>query len=200
VFDQFRANHLSKSDARQRLVFSNDLPIVLFFGIIRPYKGLKYLIDAIGILKQEGIRVRLVIAGEFWEDIKGYYHQLAQSGITDQVILVNRYISSEEVGLYFSAADIFAAPYIGGTQSGAVKTAMAFGLPLVLTDSLIDPLINELGSQMQAFPPGDAAAIANAIKIFLDSGCTAQPINQLITSSMSWNELVRVVESIMMMA
>jgi len=108
------------------------------------------------------------VAGEFWEDISDYRQRLGQLGITNQVIFVNHYIRSEEVGLYFSAADIFAAPYIGGTQSGAVKTAMAFGLPLVLTDSLIDPLVNRYSNQIQVVPPANAEAIANAIQILVE--------------------------------
>ncbi len=196
VFDQFLQFRLPKAEARARLSLPDGEPMVLFFGIVRPYKGLKYLVEALGILDQGGVKTRLVVAGEFWEDINSYQQQLALLGILDRAMLLNRYINNEEVGLYFSAADVFAAPYTAGTQSAAVKTALAFGLPVVLTDRLVDELIAGQAERVLSVPPGDAQALANAIlaQINLDAG--AQTTGQPGPSNTGWEQLVRVIESI----
>jgi glycosyltransferase involved in cell wall biosynthesis len=75
-----------------------------------------------------------VIAGEFWEDCGVYREQIDKLNLSDLVKIDNRYIPNEEVAVMLSAADLMVVPYIGGTQSGAAKVALGFGLPLIITD------------------------------------------------------------------
>jgi len=127
----FRKQPLSKIEARQQLDLPIDLPLLLFFGIVRPYKGLKYLVDALAQVQRP---VRLVVAGEFWEDVTIYQQQIETLALSDRITLINRYIPNEEAHLLFSAADGLVAPYVGGTQSGAAGLALGYGLPMIITD------------------------------------------------------------------
>jgi D-inositol-3-phosphate glycosyltransferase len=193
LYDQFLEYRLPKAEARQRLGLPEGEPVVLFFGIVRPYKGLRYLVEALGILDKEDVKTRLVVAGEFWEEIELYQQLLARFCILDQTLLVNHYLTSAEVGLYFSAADLFAAPYTGGTQSGAVKIALAFGLPVVMTDRLVDEWMAERPESLLAVPPGDARALAQAIRELIGRGEGARQ-GQNGPSQTGWDKTVRNIE------
>lgn len=123
--------------ARQSLKLDPVDPVLLFFGFIRPYKGLENLLYATRILKDRGCSFKLYVVGEFWEEIAKYRRINETLGLEDCVILQDEYIPNELLNQYFSATDIFIAPYQGGTQSGVVKTAIAYDLPIVGSDFLI---------------------------------------------------------------
>jgi glycosyltransferase involved in cell wall biosynthesis len=165
VYDLFRDGSISKEQARRELNLPLDIPVLLFFGIVRPYKGLAYLIDAVGLLRDQGKKVHLVVAGEFWEHVEKYQQQINDQGLQDQARLDNRYIPNEEVGRYFSAADLLVAPYVDGTQSGAIKIAMGCGLPVLATQ----PIATDLPEDIPSVPAGDAAALAGGIEKALGS-------------------------------
>lgn len=133
---------IDKETARAQLGIPSDRKVALFFGIVRPYKGLRLLVETAGLLKQQGNPVHLLIAGEFWEDITDYLSLIKANELEDRVTLLNRYILNEEVPLMFNSADVFVAPYTGGTQSGAVKLAMGYQLPIVMTPTIADAGIN----------------------------------------------------------
>ncbi len=101
----------------------------LFFGFIRGYKGLDLLLDAWGEIKDK----KLIIAGEFYEDKEKYMQQIERLGLSDRVILHDRYIAESEVALYFSAADLVVQPYRTATQSGITQIAYHFEVPMVVT-------------------------------------------------------------------
>ncbi len=195
-YDQFLEYRLPKAEARQRLGLPEGEPVVLFFGIVRPYKGLRYLVEAMGILDKEGVKARLVVAGEFWEDIELYREMLARFCILDRALLVDHDLTNAEVGLYFSAADLFAAPYTGGTQSGAVKTALAFGLPVVMTDRLGDEGTAGQPESLLAVPSGDAAALAQAMQVMLSRGFGQKSPSQENVNNTGWQELVKSIEQL----
>jgi glycosyltransferase involved in cell wall biosynthesis len=119
---------------------SDQAVILLFFGLIRPYKGLEILIKSLGELRKEGILPYLLVVGEFWESVQSYLNLIDELGLIDQVRIIDRFIPNEEVGLYFSAADIYVAPYIDGTQSGSIKVAMSYRLPILVSDRVVSDL------------------------------------------------------------
>jgi len=157
---------VDRQAARNELGVSCDQRILLFFGIVRPYKGLVTLFEALGLLAQAGIRPFLIVAGEFWEDIQKYHRLIDQLDLTGQVLLENRYIPNEELVKYFSAADAFVAPYIQGTQSAAIKMAMGYQLPILASDQISEDLTNT-GYSILLHRSGDAAALSRSIKMFL---------------------------------
>jgi len=123
---------LSKSEARKKIQIETTDPIILFFGYIRKYKGLHLLLEAFPqILKK--INVKLLIAGEFYDEKTNYLKQIENINSKDCIILKDNFIPDNEVGLYFSAADIVALPYISATQSGIVQIAYNYDRPVVAT-------------------------------------------------------------------
>lgn len=124
---------VSKEQARKRLGLPVDIPVMLFFGIVREYKGLQYILSAMPEIRARLGRIVLLIAGEFWEDKRPYIELIEQLGIGDSVIIEDRYIPNEEVPLYFSAADVLVAPYRHVTGSAVLKMAQSFGIPIITT-------------------------------------------------------------------
>ncbi len=194
IYSQFKNDQqISKEEARHQLGLNIQDPMILFFGIVRSYKGLKYAIQAISILKNEGIPARLLVAGEFWEKIEEYEQQIIELGLTDHVLLYNRYIPNEDVQLFFSAVDIFIAPYVGGTQSGSIKIAMSFNLPIVATDRISDEIM--LNSELVHIVPGEnSEALVKEIKelIFQES----QIVTSLPLPDTSWEDFIDTIEKL----
>lgn len=124
---------LNKSDARKAFGIKDDVNLVLFFGLIRKYKGLDMLLDAFNELK-ENPTINLLIAGEFYEDKQPYLDLIEKYQIQKQVILHAKFIANEDVKLYFSAADLVALPYRTATQSGVTQVSFHFEVPTLVTN------------------------------------------------------------------
>ncbi|MEM2890190.1 MAG: glycosyltransferase [Candidatus Hadarchaeum sp.] len=190
VYEMFN-KAIPKEKARQVLNLPQDKPIILFFGIVRKYKGLQFLLEAIAYLKYQGRQVYLVVAGEFW-DKTNYMKQITQLQIADLVRLEDRYIPNEEVPFYFSAADVFVAPYTGGTQSGAVKIALAYGLPCVVTAAIASSEFTQKSTTpVKVVPSGNSLALAQAI---LECESHFSFSKGSFYSDPGWIELVKLIE------
>ena len=107
VFEGFPQQHLARHEARRQLGIDTDAPLLLFFGFVRRYKGLRYLLDALARVSQP---VFLLVAGEFWEDEQSYRDQIRRLGVEERVIIQNRYISNEEIQPLFASADALVLP------------------------------------------------------------------------------------------
>lgn len=107
---------------------------LLFFGFIRAYKGLDLLLNAMAFPKVKALGLKLLIAGEFYDEQEKYITQIKTLGIQDNVILHTSYISNEDVRYYFSAADLVAQPYRTATQSGISQIAYHFEKPMLVTN------------------------------------------------------------------
>lgn len=152
---------------RTELGITEEQPVLLFFGIVRPYKGLMVLLDAMSILKQENIRVFLIVVGEFWENVKKYQDKIAALALADQILLENRYVPDEDLWRFFTAADAFVAPYTKGTQSAAIKTAMSFGLPVLASDQISSDLMAEM-YPVRVHDAGKPEELARSIRGFIE--------------------------------
>jgi len=101
--------------------------------MLRPYKGVKYLLKAFESLPKEVLEdSRLLIVGETWEDNETM-RLITNSKYKEKITIVNRYVPDDEVSLYFSACDVVVLPYTRASQSGVTHIAMAFGLPVIST-------------------------------------------------------------------
>ncbi len=133
LYDQF-GPPLPKKIAREKLAIASQDKIILFFGFIRPYKGLDLLLTAMREQPLQSMDVKLLIAGEFYEH-ESRYHQLIQEyQLQKRVILHTNFIPDEEVGLYLSAADVIVQPYKTATQSGVTPLAYHFEKPMIVTN------------------------------------------------------------------
>lgn len=132
VYDHF-GEKVEKSFARKHLGIPENAKVILFFGIIRKYKGLKLLLKAISKMEDKE-NLRLVIAGEFYED-RAIYTRLIDKLKLSQYITVNAgFVDKYKVKFYFCAADIVAQPYLSATQSGVTQIAYHFETPMLVTN------------------------------------------------------------------
>ena len=158
---------LNKHDARIALGLPEDKQIVLFFGLIRKYKGLDMLLDAFNELKVNP-NIVLVIAGEFYEDKQPYLDLIEKYQIQNQVILHGKFIANEDVKLYFSAADLVALPYKSATQSGVTQVSFHFEVPTLVTNvGGLGEIIPDKIAGYVVEPNGKA--IAEAIKDYFEN-------------------------------
>lgn len=135
LYDNF-GEKINKEKAREHLHILGDVKILLFFGFIRKYKGLDILLNAMKVLQREfGIgNLRLLIAGEFYEDEKNYSELLNDPQIKNQLIIHTHFIADSEIKYYFSAADCVVQPYRNATQSGVTPLAYHFEVPMIVTN------------------------------------------------------------------
>lgn len=139
---------------------------VLFFGTIRPYKGLEYLVRAFDQLSEdEASRYRLLIVGETWEGWTEPLELAALSPHREPITIVNRYVRDDEVSAFFAIADVVALPYTRSSASGPLSIAMATGLPTVLGDvgGLRDGAAGYPG--ITWVPPRDVDALTAALRL-----------------------------------
>jgi len=133
IYDIY-GNLLDKSKAIEKLKLSKENKYILFFGLIRDYKGLDLLLDAMKNEEIKQLGIKLIIAGEFYSNEEKYINQIKENNIEDNVILVSKFIPDNEVNLYFSAADIIVQPYKTATQSGVTQIAYHFNKPMLVTN------------------------------------------------------------------
>ncbi|MEI7736179.1 MAG: glycosyltransferase [Ferruginibacter sp.] len=171
LYDNFGAK-ISTAEARMHLGIGVNDRIILFFGFIRKYKGLDILLDAMNILhnhKQQTSNIKLLIAGEFYEDQKPYDDQIALLGIKDDLILRTNFIADSEVKYYLCAADVVVQPYRNATQSGVTPLAYHFEKPMIVTNvGGLPSLVPDDKVGLVAEP--NAAALAQKITEYFTKG------------------------------
>ena len=135
IFSNF-GEKVAREEACIRLNLHAEKRYVLFFGLIREYKGLDLMLYAWANLKQNGQTEdkKLIIAGEFYTEKAKYIQQIERLQISDDVILHDRFIRDDDVKYYFSASDVLVQPYKSATQSGVTQIAYQFATPMIVTD------------------------------------------------------------------
>lgn len=164
LFDNY-SEPVSRAEAIVHLKLCPAYRYILFFGFIREYKGLDLLLKAMADPDIRNLGIKLIVAGEFYEDEKPYFDLIHKLDIADSINLHSHFISDEEVRYYFSAASLVVQPYRSATQSGVTQVAYHFNKPMVVTD---------VGGLAEIVPDGkcgyvvapEPEAIAKAIKDF----------------------------------
>lgn len=133
VYDHY-GDKMDKKEACKALGLDEEKNYMLFFGLVRAYKGLDWLLDAFGKVKDELTNLQLIIAGEFYEDEEKYRKQILDKGLTSRVILKNEFIADADLRKYFGAADLIVQPYKTATQSGVTQVAFHFEKPCLVTN------------------------------------------------------------------
>lgn len=132
LYDNF-GEKLSRETALQKLKLDTEFRYILFFGLIRDYKGLDILLDVMTDKRIIQMPVKLIVAGEFYSGSEKYYTQIKNNNINDRIIIYPQFISDNEVNQYFGAADIVVQPYKHATQSGVTQIAYHFEKPMIVT-------------------------------------------------------------------
>lgn len=166
LFDFFEKVGLSRNEAKRRIGYSDER-LILFFGYVRPYKGLKFLLEAMPEIRDK-TGAGLLVVGEFYEPSDPYLDIVRESGVGEAVRFVDRYVGNEEVEAFFAASDLVVLPYITATQSGIVQIAISFDRPVIVTAVGGLPEVVSAGRTGFIVPAGDANAIAKAVIEFYD--------------------------------
>lgn len=167
LFDNF-GDRVSRDEALRFLRLDQQKRYMLFFGIIRDYKGLDLLLQAFADARLQNDELRLIVAGEFYNNAAQYFQQEKELGLEGRVIWFQHFVPDSEVKYYFNAADIIVQPYKSATQSGVTQIAYHFEKPMLVT---------KVGGLEEIVPDGvvgyavnpDAASIADALVDFYDN-------------------------------
>ena len=190
---------LAVRNLRRELGVPEGVPVLLFFGFVRPYKGLEYLIQALPRIR-ERLPVHLIVAGEFWSS-REFYERFAQEfGVLPQISFVDRYLPDEELQPYFELADVVVLPYVSATQSAVVPLAFGFNKPVITTRVGGLAEVVRDGVNGLIVPPQDEVALADAVIRFLTTEVGEHIRNQMAAGGASvgysWEELVGTIEAL----
>lgn len=133
LYDNF-GDAVSKQTAKQQLALNANDNYLLFFGFIRQYKGLQLLIEAMADERLKQLNIKLIIAGEFYENKNTYIDLITSLNLINRIVLSNDFIPNNQVVNYFCAADLVVQPYLHATQSGVTQIAYYYNKPMVVTN------------------------------------------------------------------
>ena len=164
LYDNF-GQPIPQAEAQQQLGLNPDYRYLLFFGFIRDYKGLDLLMHAFADPRLRHYRVKLIVAGEFYNNAEQYAQLEKQLGLEGEIVWHTQFIPNDQVRIYFSAADLIVQPYKTATQSGVTQVAYHFSKPMLVTN---------VGGLAEIVPHGkvgyvtpvDAKAVADALVDF----------------------------------
>lgn len=170
---------------------------LLFFGIIRSYKGLDLLLKSMASKRISHINLKLLVAGEFYENENGYLDLAEHLGLEKKILFTKSYVPKEEVTYYFSASDLVVLPYLSATQSGITQVAYHFDKPMLVT---------RVGGLEETVPHGrvgyvcekDPDEIAAAIADFFDNDRAGEFSGNIKTEKkrFSWEAMVKGIEEL----
>lgn len=203
-YNAFCFEHRTKAQAREKLGLMPDEKVLLFFGFVRPYKGLKYLIDAMPKIRKSLGDIKLLVAGEFGsaEEKEVYVSQIKDLTVSNpelgaSIMIYDGYTPDREVEKYFAACDMVVLPYESATQSGIVQIAYGFGKPVTVTNVGGLPDVVSHNRTGYVVPPRDAAALADAIVRYFAEHKEAEFAENIAAEAyrFSWERMGEVVES-----
>lgn len=196
LFDNY-GKLTDRPGAIDALGLNNSDSYILFFGFIRAYKGLDLLIEAFADSRMRNRKLKLLIAGEFYEDDAPYRSLIKKYGLENEVLLFDRFIKDDEVSLFFGAADLVVQPYKTATQSGVTQIAYHFNKPMLVTD---------VGGLREIVPDGkcgyvvkpDAESIAEAILDYYDNNRKAIFTEAVKNEKgkFSWDKMTAAIEEV----
>jgi glycosyltransferase involved in cell wall biosynthesis len=157
---------IEKEKARSILGLDHNAPVVLFFGLIRKYKGIGILIEAIAQLKNQISDLRVLVVGEPYIPISPYLKQTKEIGVEETISFHTSYVEGKDVGVWFSACDCVVQPYQAASQSGITPMALYYQRPMVVTDvgGLSEGLDMPVAKIVSPFASSIAAGLETILK------------------------------------
>ena len=133
LYDSFGAK-ATREEAIGALGLDSDTRYILFFGLIRDYKGLDLLLRAFADGRLRGKGVKLIVAGEVYGNAEFYERLEQELGLAEHIVWYKEFVPADKVRYFFAAADLVAQPYKSATQSGITQIAYHFERPMLVTD------------------------------------------------------------------
>lgn len=168
TYNAFKMQNMSKEQARNILGISEDQKILLFFGFVRKYKGLDYLIQAMPEIKKQLNNCKLLIVGDFGDDKAEYISSINKENVSDVIEIYDGYIPDKEVEKFFAASDVVVLPYVSATQSGIVQIAYGFEKPVIATEVGGLPDVVTDGKTGYLVPAENPKALSDAVIKFFE--------------------------------
>jgi glycosyltransferase involved in cell wall biosynthesis len=191
IYDIF-GEKVSKEEALKHLQLNKADKHLLFFGFIRKYKGLDLLLEAMADERIKKMNVKLIVAGEYYEDAAPYNEIIRRNGLEKNIILKTEYIPSEEVRYYFCASDMITQPYRTATQSGVTQIAYHFEKPMLVTK--VGGLPEIVPHNKVGYVTGiDSKSIADAILDFYTNNREQQYVENTVSEKQRflWSSFVK---------
>ena len=188
---------IAKKNALSNLGLADNKKYLLFFGFIRKYKGLDLLIKALSDSRLRKLDVKLIIAGEFYDDQKDYLTLINKLDLRNQIIINSSFIPTEKVKDFFCASDLVAQTYRTATQSGVTQIAYHFERPMLVTD--VGGLSEIVSNQKVGYVTAkDPKAIADAINDFYINKKENEFVKNTIEEKkrFSWDNFVNEIENL----
>lgn len=189
LYDNF-GEKVSREKAIKTLDLDTDTRYILFFGLIRDYKGLDLLLRAFADERLRGKKVKLIVAGEFYSNAETYERLESELNLTEHIVWCKEFVPADKVRYYFAAADLVAQPYKTATQSGITQIAYHFERPMLVTN---------VGGLAEIVPHGkvgyvvapNVAEIADALVDFIDHRTEADYREGILEekSKYSWSNM-----------
>ena len=187
----------TKEKAVEKLGVDNSFNYLLFFGFIRDYKGLDLLLKAMADERIRKMKLKLLVAGEFYTDSEPYFRLIENLGLQQSVIMANDFIPDSRVADYFNACDLVVQPYKNATQSGVTQIAYHFEKPMITTN---------VGGLAEIVPDGKVGFVVNPqVHEISDAICrfyTEKKENEFIQNirkeklKYSWERLIQTIEKV----
>lgn len=197
TYNVFKYKDLSKSEGRQLLNINETEKVLLFFGFVREYKGLKHLLKALPQVTANLDNIKLLVVGDFDGDKEQYTALIHNLNIDSYVKIHDGYIPDLEVEKFFAASDLIVLPYESATQSGIVQIAYGFEKPVIVTNVGGLPevvLDNQTGYVVE---PKNSAALSSAIiRFFKENKATDfKTTIENEAERYSWKRMAEIIES-----
>jgi glycosyltransferase involved in cell wall biosynthesis len=188
---------VGRSEALSALKLDPDHSYLLFFGFIRAYKGLDLLIEAFSDDRLRKKKLKLIVAGEFYEDSVPYTDLVNKYNLKDDIIFFDHFIKDSEVSLFFSAASLIVQPYRSATQSGVAQIAFHFEKPMLVTDvgGLSEIVTDRISGYVVESEPGP---IADAILDYFENNRQSQFTEEVKKEKekFSWDKMTATIQEL----
>lgn len=199
TYNAFAFRGLTKQEARRDLGIPDKEKVILFFGFVRPYKGLKHMLEAMPEILSSLPESKLMVVGEFAGDKEDYLEQIKRLGIRENIMLRDGYTPDKEVEPYFAACDLVVLPYESATQSGIVQIAYGFEKPVVVTRVGGLPDVVSDGETGYIVEPCKPEELAGAVIRYYQENKEAEWRQNIQREAyrFSWDRMSEVVEGLM---
>ncbi len=189
TYAKFQSVEWTRERARAALHLNGR--VLLFFGFVRPYKGLLDLLDALPNVLAD-VDVTLLVVGEIWGKPDVYIERAKQLGLESHVQFIDRYVSNDEAAMYFAASDLTVLPYREATGSAVLQLAFGLGIPVVATRTGGMEEAVENGVSGFLVEPGDVDGLSQAIRRFFQEDCLAEFKTNIAQQQarFNWQQLV----------
>lgn len=194
LFDNF-GEKIPKEEAIRLLGLDSTKVNLLFFGLVREYKGLDILLQAMKDQRLADIPLHLTVAGEFYDDYSKYERMLADYGLGERVSMENKFVKDEDVSKYFCACDLVVLPYKSATQSGVTQIAFHFSKPMLVTEVGGLPEIVCNGKSGYVCSP-NAESIASCIEDFCTKGRDFSSSLETEKQRFAWNKMTEAIRKV----